>query len=330
MTFVQLISGSGFDPAMGLRNPDGIKALVDANPGGLWIAGNEPDRREYQDSLTPSAYAIFYHDLYTLIKERDPTARVAVGSIVQPTPLRLRYLDMVLEEYRSRYGHDMPVDVWTIHNFILPEKRFGWGADIPPGLDAYADEGMDYRPAKTTRAWTFSRPDIVDFRNWMAARGYRNRPLLVSEYGVLMPEIYGFDEVLVRDFMLDSFDFFRSAVDGGTGYPADGNRLVQAWAWYSLNDRHYDINSGGGFNGNLFDHDSGELMMLGEAFAAYTAPLVDAYADPTVAAIDMLPSPLVSSTVPSTLTVNVYLLNGGTVAGRGCNCGGVAREAGQR
>ncbi|MGC9334291.1 MAG: hypothetical protein ACP5JJ_09100, partial [Anaerolineae bacterium] len=115
--------------------------LVDANPGAIWIIGNEPDCI-WQDNRLPEEYARVYHDLYVFIKSRDQTSQVAAGGIVQPTPLRLQYLDLVLEAYQARYGHALPVDIWHIHNAILNEVSCDfdptncWGAEIPPGIDA--------------------------------------------------------------------------------------------------------------------------------------------------------------------------------------------------
>ncbi|MCS7222331.1 MAG: hypothetical protein N0A15_13745 [Anaerolineae bacterium] len=125
------------------------------NPGLLWLIGNEPDRIYTQDSTHPTVYAQLYHELYHRIKSLDPTARVAIGGMVQPTELRMRWLDMVWSEYQRLYGQIIPVDVWNVHNFVLRELRPGlspeeirkcarpgsndlgaWGADIPPGIDA--------------------------------------------------------------------------------------------------------------------------------------------------------------------------------------------------
>ena len=120
----------------GQPQPGGQALLqaVDANPGAVWLIGNEPDVK-WQDDVTPEVYAQAYHDIYTLLKERDPTCQVAIGGVSQPTPLRMRYLDRILETYQRRYGQPMPVDVWNVHNFILREERDSWGVDIPPGLN---------------------------------------------------------------------------------------------------------------------------------------------------------------------------------------------------
>ncbi|MGD8792468.1 MAG: glycosyl hydrolase [Anaerolineae bacterium] len=236
-----------------------LLAAVDALPGALWLIGNEPDVK-WQDNVTAEAYAEIYHDLYYLLKERDPTCRVAIGGVSQPTPLRLRYLDRILDAYQARYGEPMPVDVWNVHNFILREERDSWGVDIPPGMDERT--GRLYEITDHDDLAIFQQ-QIVDFRRWMAARGQQDKPLIVTEYGILMPGEYGFPPAGVRRFMLGTFDFFRTAADPNLGYPADGYRLVQRWCWFSLLDERYPT-------GNLLRLDGGGLSPLGEAFAAYS------------------------------------------------------------
>jgi hypothetical protein len=228
----------------------------------LWLIGNEPDVK-WQDNVTPGVYAQAYHDLYVQLKSRDPTCQVAIGGVSQPTPLRLRYLDLILEAYQTRYGEPMPVDVWNVHNFILREERGSWGVDIPAGIDE--DSGRLYEIADHDDLEIFQR-QIVDFRRWMAAQGQQDKPLIVTEYGILMPAEYGFPEEGVEAFMLATFEFFRTATDSELGYPADGYRLVQRWCWYSLYDPRYPT-------GNLLDPEDRTLTPLGEAFAAYAATL---------------------------------------------------------
>jgi len=107
---------------------------------------------------------------------------------------------------------------------------------------------------------------VFAFRRWMKANGEREKPLIISEYGILMPADYGFDQRRVRDFMYATFDFFLTAADDELGYGADGNRLVQRWAWYSLSDRTYAT-------GNLFDPDTQQITPLGLAYADYISRL---------------------------------------------------------
>ena len=248
----------------GYRPPaDAIRRAAAANPGSFWLIGNEPDVR-WQDNTTPERYAELYHELYHLLKDADPTARVVIGGVSQPTPLRLAYLERVLDTYSQRYGQPMPVDVWNVHGFILREERDSWGVDIPPGMDV--DTGMLYEIDDHDDLEIFGR-QILEFRRWMARHGQREKPLVVSEYGILMPADYGFGPDEVRAFLEGSFDFFLTTTDGEVGYPRDGNRLVQWWCWYSLAapDDYYPT-------GNLFDPATREMTPLGEAFAGYAGP----------------------------------------------------------
>lgn len=254
--FWQMIRVSETGPVPSLAE---IDAAIATAPGSTWLIGNEPDVI-HQDNVTPQRYAAIYHDLYYHIKERDPTALVAIAGVAQPTPLRLAYLDIVLGTYQERYGAPMPVDVWNVHAFILREERDSWGIDIPPGMDdtlATRYEIHDHLDLDIFRAF------IVDFRAWMAARGYSDRPLLVSEYGFLMPYEYGFSEVEVVDFMTATFDFFLTARDD-TGPAADDHRLVQWWLWFILED-----DTGEYRPTYLFDREAGALTPLGEAYASY-------------------------------------------------------------
>ncbi|KPL20532.1 MAG: hypothetical protein AMJ93_11710, partial [Anaerolineae bacterium SM23_84] len=268
--YAQLIwVGSGwFSPSL-----DQLGPMVDANPGALWMVGNEPECI-HQGNSTPEQYAVIYHDLYTFIKARDSTAQVAIGGVVQPTPLRLEWLDGVLNHYQTTYGESMPVDVWNIHNQIVQELKGGWGGDIPAGLTA--TEGRLYGIEDNDNIEIF-RQHIVDFRTWMRDRGEQDKPLIISEIGVLFPEEYGFPPERVNAFMDASFDYLLVARDPELGYPGDENRLVQRWMWYSLNDQPWDPDTGEGFNGALYDYRypeyPGVITSMGIHFREYTDAL---------------------------------------------------------
>jgi hypothetical protein len=238
-----------------------LARIAQADPGSIWMIGNEPDVK-WQDDVVPAAYARLYHRAYVAIKGADPTAQVAIGGVSQPTPLRLRYLEQVLEAYQQQNHQEMPVDVWNVHNFILREERGSWGVDIPPGLTD--DSGMFYQVEDSGNLDLFRR-QMVEFRKWMAARGFQNRPLIVSEYGIPMPEDYGFPPERVLSFLIGTFDFFLAATDPALGYPADDYKLVQRWCWYSLDDTTYPT-------GRLFDPQTGEISDTGKGFAGLVAP----------------------------------------------------------
>ncbi len=274
--FVQLVrvSKSQYPPDW-----ERLAAAIAANPGAIWLIGNEPECI-YQDARTPTEYASIYHDCYIFIKERDPSARVGAGGVVEPTPLRLQWLDQVLAAYHSAYGERLPTDVWHIHNQILQEKRNEYGCDIPVGLSQ--DAGRLY-PWWENDSMEHFRDHIWDFRRWMGERGERDKPLIVSEYGVLMPNDH-FDEIggsgsgerRVKEFMSGSMKFMLTARDEELGCPSDGNRLVQRWLWFSLNNPSWEQNQAAnqGFNGNLCDPYTRELTPYGEHYAQLAAELI--------------------------------------------------------
>ncbi len=241
-----------------------IEAAAKANPGDIWLIGNEMDRVDWrycavstdpcpaeqiqqagQDEMLPETYAHAYHDLYTIIKNADPTARVANGGVIQATPLRLQYLTIVWDTYRTLYDADMPVELWNVHNFILREQKHGYGADMPPGLPDDPTIG-EY----TTSDWTHIDHDIFDqqiraFRQWMKDRGQQDKPLIVSEYGMLYHHCVEVDRngVCVKDlnnkqvaldFMTWTFDYFLNTRDCTLGFAADDCHLVQRWTWFGL------------------------------------------------------------------------------------------------
>ena len=283
---------------------DQVRTVAQHNPGSLWLIGNEPDR---QDLVDADRYAELYHDFYAFLKSQDPHSQVAIGGIVQPTPIRLQYLDLILTAYQSRYGAAMPVDVWNIHNYVLREGATGWGCGIPPGTDPELAIEYGISDHDNTLFWT---EHLVAMRAWMRDRGYRDRPLVISEFGILMFEIYDYDYPRVRDFMLETFDWLMAAVDEETGYPADNNRLVQAWAWYSLDE---DAFEGFATRNHLFDPRSQAITPLGLEYGAYTGPLVA----PLAGSVDLVPAGIhvtqarVGSTGLITATVSVEVRNGG-------------------
>ncbi len=315
---------SGMDRALVLRTPYGYQVdpallgpIVDANPGATWLISNEPDSI-WQDDLPPAEYARIYHDAYVFLKASDASARVAAGGIVQPTPLRLQYLDLVLDAYRARYGRALPADLWHIHNAILNEVSCSydpancWGAQIPTGVDA--DFGV-LRDIDDNDNLDMFKAQIWAFRQWLASRGYAGLPVIVSEFGVLMPESYGFDPARVTAFMTATFDFLATASDPLLGDPLDGGRLVQRWAWFSLDVPAYDPETAlTGFNGNLFDPKTADITAYGLHYEGLTAslPALD-YAELALMRWQVPPvgrALTLSETV--TLPVTVRLGNSGT------------------
>ncbi len=94
------------------------------------------------------------------------------------------------------------------------------------------------------------REQIYGMRQWMKDRGQQNKPLLISEYSLLYPYLDGqtggtceflqdehqqcFYPERVTEFLRDTVKFMEETKDSNLGYPADENRLVQQWLWYSI------------------------------------------------------------------------------------------------
>ena len=114
---------------------------------------------------------------------------------------------------------------------------------------------------------------IWAFRQWMADNGYADKPLIVSEFGVLMPVEYGFDPARVNAFMDATFQFLAETAEPGLGDPNDGDRLVQRWAWFSLDNPPWDIDDPqlDTYNGNLFDPYTTNITGYGLNYATHTA-----------------------------------------------------------
>lgn len=250
-----------------------LPTWIQANPSSVWVVGNEPDTTfGDQDELLPEVYADRFYEVARIIRRLDRTALIAFGSIVQPTPIRLRYLDrawnQLVADVGSQAAASRLIDIWSIHSFILNEDiEWAWGTGIPPGFegddhDAFEIKLMD-ELSKTYSIQIFQQR-IIAFRSWMAEKGERNKPLWITEYGSLFPPIdpTGVDYVNVSDadttnFMLATFDFLLSASDDQTGLPSDANHLVQRWFWYSLNEHRYT------FGGSLYNPDYLEIPETG-------------------------------------------------------------------
>ena len=264
---------------------DEVGTLLDANPGALWMIGNEPECTYAPGggNNAPEQYAPAYHELYEFIKAHDASAQVAIGGIVQPTPLRLKWLDRLLDYYQATYSEPMPVDVWNIHNMILQEKQGDWGCGIPKGLTETS--GRLYQAQDNDNIVCF-RQHILDFRAWMREHGQRDKPLIITEYGVLLPVEYGFSVERVNAFMTATFDYLLSARDAELGYPADEDRLVQRWLWFSLNGKPWDRLTGQGYNGALFDYRypayPGVITPMGLHFKQYTDILAESELKPAL------------------------------------------------
>lgn len=267
MEFIQVIrmrqnktiSGTylpGYTTAFSLTDEaGGLGPIIAGAPGSLWLVGNEPDRGpDYpngpsQDDIYPQEYARAYHDIYYFIKAHDPSAQVAVGGLVEITPGRIQYLEIVWDTYAALYGKAMPADVWNMHIYILPE--IVGVANVALGTDpALAYTHVWTHTMGEPNGYTYGDHDnliIFDsqvrrMRQWMKEHGQQDKPLLLSEFGLLYGEgvtdEFGntFTVSRAATFLTKTFSYLATTTDASLGMPSDGNRLVQQWVWFSVNN----------------------------------------------------------------------------------------------
>lgn len=274
--------------------------LIDNNPGHVWIVGNEADRGPNpnelvggQDDTFPDMYATIYHDVYHYIKERDPSARVMNSALVQVTPGRIQYLDLMWDAYLEQYGVPMPVDIWNMHIYILPEVT---PTGAPNGVANVAlgtslslgkkESGGNASNCASVDVYCFAEHDNISIfveqvramRIWMKEHGQQNKPLVLSEYSILYPYEIDADGCFLQDefgncftpervnnFMINTFQYMESTTDPSLGYPLDNNRLVQQWLWFAVQ------NDGVGSASNLINDEETALTLVGQTFQNQTA-----------------------------------------------------------
>jgi hypothetical protein len=213
--------------------------------GTTWLIGNEII---WDDQRTPQQYAEDYHAYYYGLKAINPTFKVANGSVITSvqynragftgTPLQL--LDAIRAAYQTTYNEPWPVDVWNIHPYV-------WT------LPTLQQELSNFRSQLST------------FRDWMASIGEQDKPLIITEYGLLNYHA----EAWMIDYLRSSFEILLSK-GHANGMPSDEGRWVQRWAWFDNNNHVW---SAGGavqwthcalYNGDTFD-----IRPLGQAYASY-------------------------------------------------------------
>ena len=198
-----------------------LAAAIRSHPGSWWAVGNEPND-PHQDYRTPAEYARFFYSFTQFAKKSDAKCKIIPGGVANAD---WRWANAFREEYRRLYNRYPAVDGWNIHNYLLDTT-----------LDPYDVSEFKRR--------------ILAFRHWMMEIGEANKPLFLTEFGVL----YG---VGCCERPLDppekTIRFMRETVSwlAETDY-------VQHWAWFIVNNARE-------FNGGLYDA-AGELSSYGETY----------------------------------------------------------------
>src|SRR6266550_3538589 len=104
---------------------EGVLSFARANPGRLYIVGDEPD----QYCVAPYDYAGTYHDFVAGVRGADPTARFSPSGFAEPNHYccpddlpcavmhSISYAQQFYDAYVQRYGVAPPVNEWRFHDF---------------------------------------------------------------------------------------------------------------------------------------------------------------------------------------------------------------------
>ncbi len=196
-----------------------IPAAMRASGAAWWALGNEPNDPNV-GNRTPEQYAELYHT-YEGWADVAPRCGILPAGIANAD---WQWAEAFREAYRDKYGRYPRVDGWNIHNYVLE-----------PGLDPYDVTEFGRR--------------ILAFRTWMESIGDGDKPLFLTEFGVL----YGSgccDRPVDPPEKLETF--MRDAVQW-----LQESHTVSGWAWFATTTREY--------NGNLMTPD-GDLNSLGETY----------------------------------------------------------------
>jgi hypothetical protein len=97
----------------------------------------------------------------------------------------------------------------------------------------------------------------------MKENDYQQVPLVVSEYGILLPEEFGFSQETIASYLKVTSEWMLSYQDQEIGFPDDDFHLVQKFAWFSLSDPNFQ-------SADLADLELKTLTPIGESFKSLT------------------------------------------------------------
>jgi hypothetical protein len=143
-----------------------VLSFASANPGRLYIVGDEPD----QWCIAASEYADIYHGFVDAVRRTDPTARFSPAGFAEPNwhccpppeeePClssihATGYADQFYNAYLQRYGVAPPVNEWRFHdlaNSFTTGDMNGWWSRV----DKAAAWSVAHGAKMVLGAWGFN------------------------------------------------------------------------------------------------------------------------------------------------------------------------------
>lgn len=204
-----------------------VLSFAAANPGHLYIDGDEPD----QSCTSPAAYAASYHDFVAAIRSADATAHFSPAGFAEPNDAccppatschsdmhSIGYAQQFYDAYVGDYGIAPPVDEWRFHDF---------------GLDFNGDLPSWWSRVQSEAAWSVSHGANMVLGSWGFLWWTVDQPTFLSD--------------------------MRQAMD----LLENDSRINQAawWSYENTGTSHYLQNSDGTLTaeGNQYTQDPGVL-----------------------------------------------------------------------
>src|SRR5688500_4159226 len=134
-------------------NPSALANHAQANPGGTYIVGNEPNVPG-QDDFSPASYADFLFAITTAIRGADPSAKLVGPNVLNwDTTCTIcggftsgrSWSEAFVTSYQTRYG-PLPLNAWGMHTYSLDWEHL-------PLINAAADQAQ----ITAARAWLNGR-----------------------------------------------------------------------------------------------------------------------------------------------------------------------------
>ena len=210
----------------------------------------------------------------------------------------------------------VPITEYCDQQHLPVRARLELMATVCHAVQHAHQKGIIHRDLKPTNVLVaeydnHAIPKVIDFGVAKAIAKKLTEHTNFTEFGQVVPDngSYILDNLhftpeVNRDYLQGALNYFLTATDAALGYPADGNRLVQFWAWYSLYDPTY---------GGSLRTGQGNLTLAGQALASAAASAWTPYAD-------LYPAPVVTPAIPNgsvdpvSVTLTVRLDNLGNTA----------------
>ena len=250
-----------------------------------WLIGNEVGLSVTGggEIYPPEKYAEYFKKYADWISqlgtELGVTYKLAAGSVITRPDIELHvesrtipedvrpkktkingslYMEKALKIYKIKYNTKMPVDVFQLHPYMFDGK-------------------IDFKI-------NMFKQSVTSFRTMLQKQGYKDKEVWITEWGNLVDDPNKKNDTTFADsikIMNEGIPWLTRVNSGTDGMPADGNKLIQRWGWFTFkylkdtpNDPNYLWQHKYTY---MFDPTTQQLNNLGLNYKR----LITQYTDPT-------------------------------------------------